>query len=57
MVQGAIADAYRRRDDDTQQEHDRIEASWRERALNAENALTSPALSRRSPSTVSRSAS
>lgn len=40
LVQEAIADACRRRDGDNHQEHDRIEASWRERALNAEDALT-----------------
>ncbi|MFE2558322.1 DUF6262 family protein [Streptomyces sp. NPDC059352] len=40
LVQRAIADVGRRHDGDTQQEHDRIEASWRERALNAEDALT-----------------
>ncbi|MFI2437375.1 DUF6262 family protein [Streptomyces sp. NPDC018693] len=40
LVQGVIADASRRRDGDTKQQHDRIEASWRERALNAEEALT-----------------
>ncbi|MHA5054857.1 hypothetical protein [Streptomyces sp. SD15] len=40
LVQGAVADARRRRDAGARQEHDRIEASWRERALNAEDALT-----------------
>ncbi|MFF1717520.1 hypothetical protein [Streptomyces sp. NPDC058268] len=40
LVQGAVADARRRRDQGAQHEHERIEASWRERALNAEEALT-----------------
>ncbi|GAA3299725.1 hypothetical protein GCM10020295_38610 [Streptomyces cinereospinus] len=40
LVQAAVADARKRRDQGAQQEHERIEASWRERALNAEEALT-----------------
>jgi hypothetical protein len=40
LVQEAVVDARRRRDASARQEHDRIEASWRERALNAEDALT-----------------
>ncbi|RPE39172.1 hypothetical protein EDD90_2145 [Streptomyces sp. Ag109_O5-1] len=40
LVQAAVADARQRRDQGAQQEHERIEASWRERALNAEEALT-----------------
>ncbi|WP_129773485.1 DUF6262 family protein [Streptomyces sp. L-9-10] len=40
LVQAAVADARHRRDQGAQQEHERIEASWRERALNAEETLT-----------------
>ncbi|MGW1658391.1 DUF6262 family protein [Streptomyces atratus] len=40
LVQAALTDARKRRDQGVQQEHERIEASWRERALNAEEALT-----------------
>ncbi|MFD9107633.1 DUF6262 family protein [Streptomyces bottropensis] len=40
LVKNAVADSRSRHDHQTQQEHDRIEASWRERALNAESELT-----------------
>ncbi|GHD75814.1 hypothetical protein GCM10010317_091110 [Streptomyces mirabilis] len=40
LVQNAMADHHSRHDRQAQQEHDRIEASWRERALNAEAELT-----------------
>ncbi|MFF4353794.1 hypothetical protein [Streptomyces sp. NPDC001530] len=42
LVQNATADHRSRHDRQAQQEHDRIEASWRERALNAEAELTRP---------------
>lgn len=40
LVQTAVTDARQRRDQGAQREHERIEASWRERALNAEETLT-----------------
>ncbi|PKV82650.1 hypothetical protein BX283_0091 [Streptomyces sp. TLI_146] len=40
LVQVAIAHTRQRRAQGAQQEHERIEASWRERALNSEEALT-----------------
>lgn len=40
LVQAAVADARQRRDQGARQEHECIEASWHERALNAEEALT-----------------
>lgn len=40
LVKNAVADSRSRHDRQAQQEHDRIEASWRERALNAEAELT-----------------
>ncbi|MEV2256996.1 DUF6262 family protein [Streptomyces sp. NPDC050147] len=40
LVQNATTDHRNRHDHQAQQEHDRIEASWRERALNAEAELT-----------------
>jgi chromosome segregation ATPase len=40
LVQNAIADSRSRHDREGQQHHDRIEATWRERALNAEAELT-----------------
>ncbi|WP_405681965.1 DUF6262 family protein [Streptomyces sp. NBC_00057] len=39
LVQAAVADSKSRHDRVTQDEHERIEASWRERALNAEEQL------------------
>ncbi|MFI1868717.1 DUF6262 family protein [Streptomyces jumonjinensis] len=39
LVQQAVADHRNRHDHEAQQEHERIEASWRERALNAEEEL------------------
>ncbi|MFF3786289.1 DUF6262 family protein [Streptomyces sp. NPDC001933] len=39
LVRNAIDDTRSRHDRDTQNEHDRIEATWRERALNAEEEL------------------
>lgn len=41
LVQAAVTDSKSRHDRVTQDEHERIEASWRERALNAEEQLTS----------------
>ncbi|MGR4877858.1 DUF6262 family protein [Streptomyces sp. LARHCF249] len=40
LVQAAVTDSKSRHDRITQDEHERIEASWRERALNAEEQLT-----------------
>lgn len=40
LVHQAVADSKSRHDRRTGEEHDRIEASWRERALNAESELT-----------------
>lgn len=40
LVQNAVADSRQRHDRNAQQEHEQIEASWRERALNAEEGLT-----------------
>ncbi|WP_328978408.1 DUF6262 family protein [Streptomyces canus] len=40
LVQNAVTDSRSRRDAAGQSEHDRIEATWRERALNAEAELT-----------------
>ncbi|NEA53482.1 hypothetical protein G3I60_04760 [Streptomyces sp. SID13666] len=40
LVQNATAAHHSRHDHQAQQEHDRIETSWRERALNAEAELT-----------------
>ncbi|MFE9069225.1 DUF6262 family protein [Streptomyces violaceusniger] len=40
LVQNAVAESRTRRDAAGQAEHDRIEANWRERALNAEAELT-----------------
>ncbi|MCX4735073.1 DUF6262 family protein [Streptomyces sp. NBC_01221] len=40
LVQNAVSDSRTRRDAAGQAEHDRIEATWRERALNAEAELT-----------------
>ncbi|WP_327411476.1 DUF6262 family protein [Streptomyces sp. NBC_01233] len=40
LVKAAVADSRSRHDRLGQEQHDRIEASWRERALNAEAALT-----------------
>lgn len=40
LVQHAVADHRSRHDHEVQQEHERIEASWRERALDAEEELT-----------------
>jgi chromosome segregation ATPase len=39
LVQAAAADNAARRDRTAAQTHERIEATWRERALNAENAI------------------
>ncbi|WP_159024527.1 hypothetical protein [Streptomyces scabiei] len=52
LVQAAVADARQRRDQGAQQGHERIEASWHERALDAEETLT-----RRRPSSPSSSGS
>lgn len=40
LVQNAVADSRSRHDRTTQDAHERIEATWRERALNAEEELT-----------------
>ena len=40
LVQAAAADNSAHRDHAAAQTHDRVEATWRERALNAEQALT-----------------
>lgn len=40
LVQHAVTDSRSRHDRQAQQEHDHIEATWRERALNAEAELT-----------------
>lgn len=40
LVKNAVADSRSRHDRQSRQEHDQIEASWRERALNAESELT-----------------
>ena len=40
LVKNAVAGSRSRHDREAQQEHERIEASWRERALNAEAELT-----------------
>ncbi|MFF1267156.1 DUF6262 family protein [Streptomyces anulatus] len=40
LVKAAVADSRSRHDRMAQQEHDRVEATWRERALNAESELT-----------------
>lgn len=40
LVQNAVADSRSRHNHQVQHEHERIEASWRERALNAEAELT-----------------
>ncbi|MFF8917322.1 DUF6262 family protein, partial [Streptomyces sp. NPDC015032] len=40
LVKSAVADSRSRHDRLGQEQHDRIEASWRERALNAESELT-----------------
>ncbi|MEU0896769.1 DUF6262 family protein [Streptomyces massasporeus] len=40
LVQAAVTDSKSRHDRVSQDEHERIEASWRERALNAEEQLT-----------------
>ncbi|MGW1091099.1 DUF6262 family protein [Streptomyces sp. NPDC002596] len=40
LVQHAVADHCNRHDHEAQQEYERIEASWRERALNAEEELS-----------------
>ncbi|MEV6048391.1 hypothetical protein [Streptomyces xanthochromogenes] len=40
LVQQAVVDSKSRHDRRTGEEHDRVEASWRERALNAESELT-----------------
>ncbi|MEV7213702.1 DUF6262 family protein [Kitasatospora cineracea] len=39
LVSNAVADSRSRHDRHTQQQHDQIEATWRERALNAEAEL------------------
>lgn len=39
LVKNAAADSTSRRDQQTQQQHDRVEATWHERALNAEAEL------------------
>ncbi|MGW2479903.1 hypothetical protein ACWCWQ_08790 [Streptomyces sp. NPDC001571] len=39
-MKNAVADSRSRHDRHSRQEHDQIEASWRERALNAESELT-----------------
>ncbi|MFJ9777213.1 DUF6262 family protein [Kitasatospora sp. NPDC101157] len=39
LVQNAITDSHSRHDHRGQQQHDQIEATWRERALNAEAEL------------------
>lgn len=40
LVKSAVADSRSRHDQLGQEQHDQIEASWRERALNAEAELT-----------------
>ncbi|MER8233864.1 DUF6262 family protein [Streptomyces sp. NPDC094049] len=40
LVANAVADSRSRHDRQAQQQHDQIEATWRERALNAEAELT-----------------
>ncbi|MFE4636961.1 DUF6262 family protein [Streptomyces sp. NPDC056773] len=40
LVQNAVAASKSRHDHRTREEHDRVEATWRERALNAEEGLT-----------------
>ncbi|MER6218636.1 DUF6262 family protein [Streptomyces sp. NPDC001674] len=40
LVQQAVTDSRSRHDRQTQQQHDHIEATWRERAFNAEAGLT-----------------
>ncbi|MER5996440.1 DUF6262 family protein [Streptomyces viridosporus] len=40
LIQAAVSDSKSRHDQTTQDEHERIEATWRERALNAEGELT-----------------
>jgi chromosome segregation ATPase len=40
LVANAVTDSRSRHDRDAQQQHDQIEATWRERALNAEAELT-----------------
>ncbi|MEV7526451.1 DUF6262 family protein [Streptomyces sp. NPDC091371] len=40
LVQNAVTDSRSRHNRQTQQQHDHIEATWRERALNAEAELT-----------------
>ncbi|GGL10267.1 hypothetical protein [Streptomyces flaveus] len=40
LVKDAVASSRSRHDRLAQEEHDRIEATWRERALNAESELT-----------------
>ncbi|WP_408997548.1 DUF6262 family protein [Streptomyces europaeiscabiei] len=52
LVQAAVADVRQRRDQGAQQEHECVEASWREHALSAEET---PA--RRRPSSPSSSGS
>lgn len=39
LVKNAVSDSRSRHDREIRQEHDRIEATWRERALNAEEEL------------------
>lgn len=39
LVRNAVADSRSRHDREAQEEHERVEATWRERALNAEDAL------------------
>ncbi|MFD7999560.1 DUF6262 family protein [Streptomyces mirabilis] len=39
LVKNAVAESRSRHDQKTQHEHDRVEATWRERALNAEAEL------------------
>lgn len=40
LVQNAVTDSDSRHDRQTRQQHDQVEATWRERALNAEAELT-----------------
>ncbi|WP_234544819.1 DUF6262 family protein [Streptomyces shenzhenensis] len=55
LVDEAISRAAGRRVQDRQSDHEAIEASWRERALNAEEALKRPRTKRSGPN-ASRSA-
>ncbi|TDU03951.1 hypothetical protein EDD99_2400 [Streptomyces sp. 846.5] len=40
LIQNAVADSRSRHDRQVQRQHDQVEATWRERALNAEAELT-----------------